>query len=111
MRSSKTALMTGLIVSTASAVALIASSAAADPHSTYVVCNRYDECWKVHEKYTRYPAAEGIVIRDSDWYATHEHDAHVRWLSDPANDAGYYDRDGNWHPFSDAPADTPAPNH
>jgi len=106
MRVSKTALMAGLMMTTMGAGALVASSVAA-ASSSYVACNRYDECWKVHEKYTRYPADERIVIRDSGWYDSHQHDAQVRWLSDPANDAGYYDKDGAWQPFSDAP--TPHP--
>jgi hypothetical protein len=98
--------MAGLMMTTMGAGALVASSVAA-ASSSYVACNRYDECWKVHEKYTRYPADERIVIRDSGWYDSHQHDAQVRWLSDPANDAGYYDKDGAWQPFSDAP--TPHP--
>lgn len=106
MRILKSALMAGVMITTMSAGALVASSVAAAP-SNYVVCNRYDECWKVHEKYTRYPADERIIFRDSTWSDAHEHDAHVRWLSDPANDAGYYDRNGDWQPFSDAPPSHP----
>ena len=106
MHVSKSTLLKGVMIAAMSAGALVASGAAAAP-DTYVVCNRYDECWKVHEKYTRYPADERIIFRDSAWYDAHQHDAHVRWLNDPANDAGYYDKDGTWMPFGDDPAPHP----
>jgi hypothetical protein len=92
------------MVAAMAAGTLAASTASA---ANYVVCNRYDECWKVHEKYTRYPADERIVFHDDAWYDAHQHDAHMRWLSDPANDAGFYDKDGAWHVFADAPAPRP----
>ena len=102
MRVSKSAILAGVMMTAMAAGTLLASGAAAAPNN-YVVCNRYDECWKVHEKYTRYPSDERIVFRDSAWYDAHQHDAKVRWLSDPANDAGYYDKDGAWRPFADDP--------
>jgi len=104
MRKSKSAFMAGVMMTAIAGGTLAASGAAA---STYVACNRYDECWKVHEKYTRYPADEKIVVRDSAWYDAHQHDAQLKWLADPTDDAGYYARDGAWHPFSDAPAPHP----
>jgi len=106
MHVSKSTLLKGVMIAAMSAGALVASVAAAAPNS-YVVCNRYDECWKVHEKYTRYPADERIIFRDSAWYDAHQHDTQVHWLNDPANDAGYYDREGTWRPFEDAPAPHP----
>lgn len=106
MRYSKSALLTGAMIAAMAAGTLMASGATA-ASSTYVACNRYNECWKVHEKYDRYPADERIVIRNSDWYDSHQHDAQLRWLNDPANDAGFYDKDGAWQPFPDAPVPHP----
>jgi hypothetical protein len=68
---------------------------------TYVACNQYSQCWRVHRVYAYGPEAP-ITYYNSDWYAAHERDEHVRWLSDPADDRGYYDQDGRWH--SDAGA-------
>ena len=93
MRFSKSALLTGAMLTAMAAGTLVASGAAA-ASTTYVACNRYNECWKVHEKYDRYPADERIVIRSSGWYDAHQHDTQLRWLNDPANDAGFYDKDG-----------------
>ena len=64
--------------------------------STYVACNQDGECWRVHQRYA-YGADEPITYYNSDWYDAHQHDEHVRWLSDPENDRGYYVRDGSWH--------------
>lgn len=76
--------------------ALVATPAAADPDSHfYVVCNQYDECWRVHHRYA-YPDDEHITIHDSDWYDAHRQDPQWRWMSDPADDRGWYDRDANW---------------
>jgi hypothetical protein len=38
-----------------------------------------------------------ITYYKSDWYAAHQHDEHVRWLSDPDDDRGYYDHESHWH--------------
>jgi hypothetical protein len=90
-----------LIKSTLAAVvavgALAASTARAD---SYVVCNNANECWRVHDRYTDYPPDAGIVYHDEAWRAAHEHDSHWRWMNDPADDHGWYDKDGNWHPFA-----------
>ena len=64
--------------------------------STYVACNQDGECWRVHQRYA-YVAAAPITYYNADWYDAHQHDEHVRWLSDPENDRGYYVRDGSWH--------------
>jgi hypothetical protein len=37
-----------------------------------------------------------IIIHDGDWYEAHQGDARWHWLNDPADDRGWYDRDGNW---------------
>jgi hypothetical protein len=71
---------------------LVATPAAADT-PTYIACNQYDECWRVHHRYV-YPSDQVITIHDSDWYDAHRQD--VRLLGDPADDHGWYDRDANW---------------
>jgi hypothetical protein len=77
-----------------SSVAPTAASAQPVEHS-YVACNQYGECWRVHDVYAYGPSAP-ITYYNSDWYETHRTDEHVRWLADPANDRGYYDREGHW---------------
>lgn len=67
--------------------ALSASSASAD-----VVCNRWHECWHVHDRYTDYPANLGIVFHADNWHGRHYH-----WRSDRF-DHGYY-RNGVWIAF------------
>jgi len=63
--------------------------------NTYVACNRYDECWRVHQKYA-YPADQHISIHDSAWYDAHQSDSRWHWQSDPADDRGWYEQDGRW---------------
>jgi|GEM_PF-2317562 len=100
MTVSKTALATGVMIASIAAAALAATSASA---ATTVVCNRWNECWKVHERYTTYPADARIVFHDDAWYVKHQHDTRWRWQKDPDNDHGWYDKDGAWHPFADTP--------
>jgi hypothetical protein len=64
---------------------------------SYVVCNQWNECWRVHERYTDYPKDAQVTYHDEAWRSAHEHDTHWKWLSDPADDHGWYDRDGAWH--------------
>src|SRR6201993_3057113 len=64
--------------------------------TTYVACNQYGDCWRVHKRYAYGPDAP-ITYYNSDWYDTHRSDEHVHWLADPDNDRGYYDRGGTWH--------------
>src|SRR5206468_3240000 len=64
--------------------------------STYVACNADHACWRVHRVYA-YGETMPITYYNSDWYTAHQHDEHVRWLADPADDRGYYERDGRWH--------------
>jgi hypothetical protein len=63
---------------------------------TYVACNQFDECWRVHRVYA-YGETAPITYYNSDWYDTHLHDEHIHWLSDPSDDRGYYERGGRWH--------------
>ena len=97
----------------AAAAALIAggmASCASDDEGAHVVaatshglvvCNAYNECWRVHARYTNYPADQVIVYHDDAWWAAHQHDSQWRFEADPSDDHGYYDRDGVWHPFAD----------
>jgi hypothetical protein len=79
-------------------VALMAPtvSSAQTVERSYVACNQDGACWRVHKVYA-YGADAPITYYNSDWYEAHQHDEHVRWLSDPADDRGYYERDGRWH--------------
>ena len=65
--------------------------------SSYVACNSYGACWRVKRLYA-YGEGQPITYRNSDWYVAHQNDTNVRWLADPVDDRGYYDRDGRWHP-------------
>ena len=71
-------------------------SSAETVESTYVACNQDGECWRVHRLYA-YGKDAPITYYNSDWYNAHQNDEHVHWLSDPADDRGYYDRDRRWH--------------
>ena len=64
--------------------------------SSYVACNQDGACWRVHRLYA-YGSDRPITYHNSDWYNAHQNDEHVHWLSDPADDRGYYERDGSWH--------------
>ena len=65
--------------------------------SSYVACNSYGECWRVHHLYA-YGEAAPITYHNADWYDAHHTDVNVRWVADPADDRGYYERGGRWHP-------------
>ena len=56
---------------------------------TYVACNAYDQCWKVHKTYSF--NGEKIVYHDGNWTSDR-----VKWVPDPADDRGYYTREGTW---------------
>ena len=71
-------------------------SSAATVAGTYVACNQYGDCWRVQQRYAYGPDAP-VTYYKSDWYGAHQSDEHVHWRSDPVNDRGYYERDGNWH--------------
>jgi hypothetical protein len=77
-------------------VASMAPTASAQPVGSYVACNQFGECWRVHQLYAHGPDAP-ITYYNSDWYDAHQSDVHVHWLSDPADDRGYYEQDGRWH--------------
>ena len=73
------------------------SSAETTVEKTYVACNQYGDCWRVHRIYA-YGKAAPITYYPADWYVAHQNDAHIHWVADPADDRGYYDRDARWHP-------------
>ncbi len=79
------------------AMGLMAPTAANAQSDSYVACNQFGDCWRVHHEYA-YGADAPITYYHSDYYDAHMHDEHIHWRSDPADDRGYYDRDGNWHP-------------
>jgi hypothetical protein len=63
---------------------------------TYVACNQFGDCWRVHRVYA-YGADAPITYYNTDWYTAHQNDEHIHWVADPADDRGYYDRDAHWH--------------
>ena len=82
----------------AGAVALTtASSAQPVTETSYVACNSFGECWRVHHIYA-YGDAAPITYYNGDWYTAHQTDTHIHWIPDPSDDRGYYDRDAHWHP-------------
>ena len=95
MRKFHVALGLSSLIAIAGAVAPTASNAQPGDES-YVACNSYGECWRVRHLYA-YGEAAPITYYNSDWYDAHRSDEHVRWVSDPADDRGYYERDGRWH--------------
>jgi hypothetical protein len=96
----RTNLAKGAVIAFAAAGALLASTASA---ATYTVCNQWNECWQVHEHLSTYPADVHVVWHDDAWRMQHEHDAQMKWLNNPSDDHGWYDKDGAWHAFGDSP--------
>ena len=97
MRRLHTALGLGSFLAIAGATSMVATVASAvTVEKTYVACNQFHECWRVHRLYA-YGAGEPITYYNSDWYDAHRTDAHVHWLADPRSDRGYYDEGGRWH--------------
>jgi hypothetical protein len=87
----KTALVKGaLIAAVAGGTLVTAASASAD-----VVCNRWGECWRVHDRLD-YPTTLGMIFHDDSWADAHRH-GHWRWREDRF-DRGYY-RNGVWIAF------------
>ncbi|HEY1752397.1 MAG TPA: hypothetical protein VGG29_14145 [Caulobacteraceae bacterium] len=87
----KTALATGAAVAVLAGGALaLGPSASAD-----VACNRWGECWHVHDRLA-YPGGVGIVWHSDAWAARHHAG---RWrLRQDASGRGYY-RNGMWIAF------------
>jgi len=97
MRKFPTALGLGSFLAIAGATLIVPTiSSAQTAQSSYVACNQYGECWRVHQRYA-YGADAPITYYNSDYYSAHQSDEHVHWASDPTDDRGYYDRDAHWH--------------
>jgi hypothetical protein len=88
--------LSSLLVMTGAGAMMPAAAVAQPADRTYVACNSYGDCWRVHHRYA-YGADAPVTYYNSDWYDTHHSDEHVHWLSDPDNDRGYYDQGGSWH--------------
>ena len=86
-----------LAIAGATLMAPTVSSAETTVEKTYVACNQYGDCWRVHRIYA-YGKAVPITYYPADWYVAHQNDEHIHWVADPADDRGYYDRDARWHP-------------
>jgi hypothetical protein len=69
------------------------SSGAASPE---VACNRWNECWRVHERFENYPAFVGVVFHDDRW-ASHHTGLAWRWRPE-RRERGYY-MNGIWRTF------------
>jgi hypothetical protein len=96
MRILTAALGVGSYLAVIAGGSLAPTVAAADSVTeTYVACNRYDECWRVHHRY-KYPSEQQIVYHDNGWYEANRQDARWHWENDPTDDRGWYDQDGNW---------------
>ncbi|HEY2751618.1 hypothetical protein [Phenylobacterium sp.] len=88
-------LATGTLIATVAGGALAVSAV---PASADVVCNRYNECWRVNQRYTTYPPHLGVTFHDDAWREQNKH-AHYHWRKDRDDDRGYYSH-GSWHSFS-----------
>ena len=98
MRKFHAALGLSSMLALAGAISLVPTISNAQPvaEKTYVACNGFGYCWRVHQIYS-YGEAAPITYYNSDWYETHRADAQIHWVPDPAG-PGYYDRAGVWHP-------------
>jgi hypothetical protein len=90
MRASKILLGLTSSLTLLGSVSVAPAVAQAQPSESYVACNQYDQCWHVHKRYNF--NGEKIVYHEGTWQ-----DEHMHWVSDPADDRGYYTRDGSWH--------------
>lgn len=87
----KTALVKGAIMAAVAGSAIAAASTA----SADVVCNRWGECWHVHDRMA-YPPNIGFSYHNDAWGDHHRY-GHWRWRQDRF-DRGYY-RNGVWITF------------
>ncbi|HEX3917492.1 MAG TPA: hypothetical protein VHW60_09160 [Caulobacteraceae bacterium] len=82
----RSALLKGAMVAAVVGGTMVATAASAD-----VACNRFHECWHVHDRLT-YPTGLGIIFHGDTWHGRGYH-----WRRDRA-DHGYY-RNGVWIGF------------
>jgi hypothetical protein len=82
-----------LAVAALGAAVALGGLTASTSAGAYVVCNRENACWRVHDKYD-YPPAAGVVVYGDDWkFPNH----HYRWHHEH-NGRGYWEN-GHWHTF------------
>lgn len=97
MRRFHTALGLSTFLAIAGVASMVPTVSRAQPaDGSYVACNQFGDCWRVHHVYA-YGADAPITYYNSDWYNAHQQDEHVHWVADPGDDRGYYDRDAHWH--------------
>ena len=85
----KSAPLKGAVMAAVAGGTLLATAASAD-----VACNRWGECWHVHDRLT-YPAQVGVRWHEDTWADAHRNNYH--WRTD-RSDHGYY-RNGVWIAF------------
>ncbi|MEO8927555.1 MAG: hypothetical protein ABI306_10385 [Caulobacteraceae bacterium] len=86
----KTLLNTGAL-SAVAAIGIVAATAPAA--SAYIACNRFHQCWHVHNRYS-YPATVGIAVYPNTW---RWNGSGYRWVHD-RDDRGYWGN-GRWRRF------------
>ena len=96
MRRFHTALGLSSVLAIAGAFLMAPTVPSAQAAESYVACNNDGACWRVHRVFA-YGADRPITYYNSDWYSAHQNDEHVHWVSDPADDRGYYDHERHWH--------------
>ena len=82
-----------LVLGALAGAAALAASAA--PASAYIACNRFGDCWRVHERYD-YRPAWGITIHDDNWRWRDSERARYHWRD---YHRGYWGRGGVWITF------------
>jgi len=78
----------------AAGLSALATGAMAAPAD--IACNRWNECWRTHDRYPNYPAAAKVVFHDEKW-ASHHTGPGWHWMPD-RSDRGYYQH-GVWERF------------
>ena len=79
------------VLTAMAAVGVIAATAPSA--SAYIACNRYGECWHVHQRWA-YPRGAGIVFHADNWRFARRG---WRWAGD-RDDRGYWNH-GAWRRF------------
>ncbi len=93
MSTAKTALRAAAVGVAVAAGALAVST----PASAYVACNRFNQCWRVHDRSFVYPGGAGIVVHSDRWWSgSRRH--HRHWMDHRGYARGYWDR-GGWRTF------------
>src|SRR4051812_11823626 len=80
MKKFHTALGLSSFLAIAGATLMVPTVASAQPAAdSYVACNGYGDCWRVHHVYA-YGEAAPIRYYNADWYDAHRADEHVHWV-------------------------------